>query len=248
MDGINELEILRPAAEEILATLKTIGERVQAELGGSPLTSAALANQNQEVIRRAMAQLVTRAAQRASELHRLKDEPAIARVVTRNGKGQQRTYYICRGMPPSGTGVDLASQRAPIGRLAALLPGDDVELDRVGWLEVLETEQLHPRRDRSGWDSAPTVFRAESFDARTAKSLRELLAAFLPSDEQDLMSQRKARRELKSWRRASDALSSGRWPCGINLFWTASKTKSFGCLWSLGSLCWDHLEREKRRR
>ena len=187
MNKINDIEALRPAALEILKTLDTVSARVGAELQGAPMTSDALANQNEEVIRRAMAQIVARASQRVSELHRLKDEPAIARIVARDVEGQEFTYYICRGMPPSGAGVRLASQRAPIGALASVLPGDSIELDRVGWLEVLENAQLRPQHDLQGWDSVPTVFRTEALDARTASSLKELLGALEPADDQDFM-------------------------------------------------------------
>lgn len=189
MDTANQIAALQPAAREILSTLGAIGERVRAELSGAPMSADSLANSNEEVRRKAMARLAARATQHTSELHRLKDEPAIARVVARNAKNHQITYYICRGEPPTGTGVQLASQRAPIGRLAALTPGDEIELERVGWLEVLESAHLRPQRDRLGWDSAPTVFRTGDWSAITADSLRDLVQEFAETSARDLMAE-----------------------------------------------------------
>src|SRR5437660_1619409 len=55
----------------------------------------------------------------------LASEPAIARVVVADEEGEQRTYYICRTTPVSGF-PNLASYRAPVGRLASLPIGSEL--------------------------------------------------------------------------------------------------------------------------
>lgn len=176
-------ETFKPVAREVLRAFEGISERVLDELSRSAMTADGLANLDPEVVRRAMERRDSWDVQRRSELHRLKDEPAVARVVAKDANGRKHTYYICRGVPPSSTGVLLASQRAPVGRLAALQPGDTVDLERPGTLEVLENAELRPARDRIGWDSAPTVFRVLRRRALTAESLRGLLEEVRPHDD-----------------------------------------------------------------
>jgi hypothetical protein len=183
MASADASEAIKPVAREVLQAFDGISGRVLDELARSAMTADGLANLDAEVVRRAMERRDSWDVQRRSELHRLKDEPAIARVVARDTKGRKHTYYICRGVPPSSTGVLLASQRAPVGRLAALQPGDTVELERPGTLEVLENAELQPSRDRIGWDSAPTVFRVLRRRALTAGSLRALLNEARPEDD-----------------------------------------------------------------
>jgi hypothetical protein len=54
-------------------------------------------------------------------------EPAIARVVVVDEDGEEKTYYICRTTPVSGF-PNLASYRAPVGRLASLAVGAEFTL------------------------------------------------------------------------------------------------------------------------
>lgn len=100
-------------------------------------------------------------------------EPAIARVVVVDEEGKERTYYICRTAPVSGF-QNLASYRAPLGRLASLAIGAEFTLPNGTVVEVLERAQLRPVALADGWDSRDTVVEAEHFGPLTIESLRAL--------------------------------------------------------------------------
>ena len=103
-------------------------------------------------------------------------EPAIARVVVvdKDKDRKKKAYYICRTTPVSGF-PNLASYRAPVGRLASLAIGAEFRLPNGTVVEVLERAQLHPNALADGWDSRNTVVEAEHFGPLTIESLRALL-------------------------------------------------------------------------
>lgn len=101
-------------------------------------------------------------------------EPAIARVLVVNQAGEQITYYICRATPVNGFS-NLASYRAPVGRLASLDIGSDFTLPNGTVVGVLERTRLRPSEEATGWDSIDSVIESESFGAVTIESLRGLL-------------------------------------------------------------------------
>ncbi len=113
---------------------------------------------------------------RRRSLEALTREPAIARVVARADDGELVTYYICRDQTPSGKflqGTRLAARNAPVGRLASLDVGD--ELETFG-LEVVEKAILRPHcRDRA-WDSRDSILKGASYGPITIVSMREALA------------------------------------------------------------------------
>ncbi|WP_295392466.1 hypothetical protein [uncultured Thiodictyon sp.] len=102
------------------------------------------------------------------------DEPAIARVVVEDEDCKRLIYYICRAAPPSGF-PNLASYRAPVGRLASLPVGTAFTLPSGTVIEVLERAHLRPARLPAGWDSRNTVIESDHFDPVTIESLRALL-------------------------------------------------------------------------
>lgn len=104
----------------------------------------------------------------------LASEPAIARVVVANEDGEQKTYYICRTMPISGI-LNLASYRAPVGRLASLSIGSEFTLPDGIVVEVIERAQLRPKALAEGWDSLDTLVETEHLGPITIESLRALL-------------------------------------------------------------------------
>jgi hypothetical protein len=117
---------------------------------------------------------------RVRELHILTTEPAIARVVAVGEDGKARTYFIARGTPtrPPRDGSLVASYRSPIGRLAALPVGSELEITtKTGTriLEVLEHAALHPRLKDERWDSVDSVVAGDGFGPFTVKSFAELL-------------------------------------------------------------------------
>ena len=101
-------------------------------------------------------------------------EPAIARVAVVDEDGQHRVYYICRTTPITGV-ANVASYRAPVGRLASLPVGSEFSLPDGTVVEVVERAQLRPSHLAEGWDSHDTVIDAESFGPVTIDSLRSLL-------------------------------------------------------------------------
>lgn len=101
-------------------------------------------------------------------------EPAIARVLVVNQAGEQITYYICRATPVNGFS-NLASYRAPIGRLASLDIGSDFTLPNGTVVKVLERTRLRPSEKAVGWDSIDSIIESESFGPVTIESLRGLL-------------------------------------------------------------------------
>jgi hypothetical protein len=86
---------------------------------------------------------------RLRELRVLSVEPAIARIVAEDEGGTQKTYFISRATPHRGPqdGSAAASYRAPIGRLAALPVGADIDVKTpagVVNLQVIERALLRP--------------------------------------------------------------------------------------------------------
>lgn len=104
----------------------------------------------------------------------LANEPAIARVVVKNDIGQEQTYYICRTTPLTGF-PNLASYRAPVGRLASLPVGAEFSLPNGTTVEVMERAQLRPTVLPAGWDSRNTIVEASQFGPITIESFRAFL-------------------------------------------------------------------------
>ncbi|MBX9894006.1 MAG: ATP-binding domain-containing protein [Nitrosomonas sp.] len=101
-------------------------------------------------------------------------EPAIARVAVLDEDGRQRVYYICRTTPITGVS-NLASYRAPVGRLASLPVGTEFSIPNVGIVEVVGRTQLRPSHLAEGWDSRDTIIEADDLGSFTIESLRSLL-------------------------------------------------------------------------
>lgn len=106
----------------------------------------------------------------------LTQEPAIARIAVVDEDGQQRVYYICRTTPITSV-PNLASYRAPVGRLASLPVGSEFALPNGDVVEVVERAQLQPSRLADGWDSRDTVIEADELGLFTVESLRSVLYA-----------------------------------------------------------------------
>jgi len=101
-------------------------------------------------------------------------EPAIARVAVLDEEGRQRVYYICRTTPITGVS-NLASYRAPVGRLASLPVGTEFSLPNGDVVEVVERAQLRPSHLAEGWDSRDSIIEADDLGPFTIESLRSLL-------------------------------------------------------------------------
>ena len=128
----------------------------------------------------------------------LASEPAIARVVVADEEAEERVYYICRTAPVSGF-PNLASYRAPIGRLASLAVGAEFTLPNGTVVEVLERAQLRPTAKADGWDSRDTVVEAQHFGPITIESMRALLTQVAGAEAtEDLLGQLLAEETVKA--------------------------------------------------
>lgn len=165
---------IEQVAGEALAQLESIAEASKSKLlDGRTLGSDALASINTMTSSSAI-QRLDQISQANRESYRvLVAEPAIARVVVVDQEGEEKTYYICRTTPVSGF-PNLASYRAPVGRLASLAIGAEFTLPNGTVVEVLERAQLRPSALADGWDSRDTVVEAEHFGPLTIESLRAL--------------------------------------------------------------------------
>lgn len=169
-------------ANDTLAQLDLISTAAKRKLEAGAVQGAdALANPNSLTAVSAIQQLDRISQVNMASYQILANEPAIARIVVMLGDGNERIYYICRASPVSGV-KNLASYRAPVGRLASLSIGDEFTLPDGTVVEVLERAQLRPIRSSDGWDSRDTMFEFEQFGTLTIESLRRFLAGQTSSD------------------------------------------------------------------
>ena len=168
-------------AKQILDYFEKTAASARAGLGGSfgPSVSS-LATVNTLTADRAMQNLTRISETRQRELRQLCDEPAIARVAVLDDSQQERTIFIARAAadPTPGGGVLAVSYRAPLGRLAAVPVGDEVEIKTPGGLrsfEVLERAALKPTQTADQWDSLNSVVHGPAYGPLTIVSLRALL-------------------------------------------------------------------------
>lgn len=186
-------------ADEALAQLESIAETAKGKLyDGRTLGSDALANINTMTSSSAIQRLDKIGQETRESYQVLVAEPAIARVVVVDEEGEEKTYYICRTTPVSGF-PNLASYRAPVGRLASLAIGAEFTLPNGTVVEVLERAQLRPNALTGGWDSRDTVVEAEHFGPFTIESLRALLTEVAGEEvTEDILSQLLAEESVKA--------------------------------------------------
>ena len=190
---------IEQVAGEALAQLESIAEASKSKLlDGRKLGSDALASINTMTSSSAI-QRLDQISQANRESYRvLVAEPAIARVVVIDEEGEEKTYYICRTTPVSGI-PNLASYRAPVGRLASLAIGAEFTLPNGTVVEVLERAQLRPSALADGWDSRDTVVEAEHFGPLTIESLRALLTEVAGEEvTEDILGQLLAEETVKA--------------------------------------------------
>ncbi|EPT6991251.1 ATP-binding domain-containing protein [Cronobacter turicensis] len=186
-------------ADEALAQLESIAETAKGKLyDGRTPGSDALANINTMTSSSAIQRLDKIGQENRESYQVLVAEPAIARVVVVDEEGEEKTYYICRTTPVSGF-PNLASYRAPVGRLASLAIGTEFTLPNGTVVEVLERAQLRPNALAGGWDSRDTVVEAEHFGPFTIESLRALLTEVMGEEvTEDILGQLLAEELVKA--------------------------------------------------
>ena len=120
-------------------------------------------------------------------LYKLKKEPIISRVIAVNEDEEEQVYYISRVMPISTNNKEVifSSYYAPIGRLASIPAGEDIELNIGGenkYFEILERVIYHVKNDGE-WDSINTIIEKEDTDRKTIESLRKYCNLNSQTDE-----------------------------------------------------------------
>lgn len=190
---------IEQVAGEALAQLESIAETAKSKLhDGRTLSSDALASINTMTSSSAIQRLDQISQANRESYQVLVAEPAIARVVVVDEEGEEKTYYICRTTPVSGF-PNLASYRAPVGRLASLAIGAEFTLPNGTVVEVLERAQLRPNALADGWDSRDTVVEAEDFGPFTIESLRALLTEVAGEEvTEDILGQLLAEETVKA--------------------------------------------------
>lgn len=190
---------IEQVAGEALAQLESIAETAKNKLhDGRTLGSDALASINTMTSSSAIQRLDQISQANRESYQVLVAEPAIARVVVADEEGDEKTYYICRTTPVSGF-PNLASYRAPVGRLASLAIGSEFTLPNGTAVEILERAQLRPNVLANGWDSRDTVVEAEDFGPLTIESLRALLTKVAGEEvTEDILGQLLAEETVKA--------------------------------------------------
>ena len=190
---------IQHVAGEALIQLESIATAAKSRLhDGRTLGSDALASINTMTSSSAIQRLDQISQANRESYQVLAAEPAIARVVVVDEEGEERIYYICRTSPVSGF-PNLASYRAPVGRLASLAIGAEFTLPNGTVVEVLERAQLRPAALADGWDSRDTVVEAEHFGPLTIESLRALLTEIAgEAVTEDLLGQLLAEETVKA--------------------------------------------------
>lgn len=190
---------IKQVAGEVLSKLESIASAAKAKLNdGHTPGPAALVNINAMTSGSAIQHLEQISQVNRESYQKLADEPAIARVVVVGGEGAKKIYYICRTTPVSGF-PNLASYRAPVGRLASLSVGAEFTFPDGNVVEVMERAQLRPNALADGWDSRDTVVEAEHFGPFTIESLRALLTEVAGEEvTEDILGQLLAEETVKA--------------------------------------------------
>jgi hypothetical protein len=131
------------------------------------------------------------------ENKKLKQEPAIAKIVIQNvASGEIEVFYVCRCAPPAGV-KDVLSYRSPMGRLVALEVGKRYDKgEKTGIQKYDETDivkvqdaRFIPVRKGGRWDSDKTEYRdAGAKNVITIDSLLRVLDSRVGEDE-DILTQ-----------------------------------------------------------
>lgn len=167
-------------ADNTLAFFTDTATDAKAKLAGSrPPSPDVFAAMNSLTTERAMQNLAGISGEERRVLEIICQEPAIARVVALNEKGDRETIFIARGTTrPKTAGVKVASYRSPLGRLAALPVGSWLDYDTPSGersLQIIEKAALKPSFSDDLWDSVDSVVHSTAFSPVTIGSFRALL-------------------------------------------------------------------------
>ncbi len=169
-------------AEGSLHVITAVAAKARERLGaGGQMGAETIASINAFTETKALRNLDRISDANISGYQILAREPVISRVRIREPDGSIRTIYICRvsPLPMAELSCEIASYRSPMGRLASLPIGEEVDFDHGGNIQVLEVIErtiLHPKEEHPDWDSINNTLQGVEWGPITVPSLRELLA------------------------------------------------------------------------
>lgn len=181
-EGTSVHDQIAPVAEQTLAHFEKTSAAASSALSSDrPITIdvfASVNTLNSDAMQKSL-DAVNQATR--ADLLQLAAEPAIARVVVRNSVGELKTIFIARagGVDHTKGEYLTASYRSPLGRLASLEIGDELEVGKGGSevvYKVVNRALLRPRKTVGEWDAHNTVFKSEDAGPVTIVSLRAALA------------------------------------------------------------------------
>lgn len=173
---------VRPVVEEALPTFAVISERAKQELrdgikGGGP---SAFASMNTFTDTKALNSRKRIDDEIRQSYRILSEVPSIARVVVVDDQGDKTTFYFSRTSSPAliDPPLKFASYRSPVGRLAELEVGEEIELRRGGEnvvYEIVEHARFQPIFSDQHWDARNAVLEGDGYGPFSVESFRALL-------------------------------------------------------------------------
>lgn len=172
------MDDLKAVAKEALDAFAAISDAAQKSLHQRGVTPDSLALYNPATFERTAADMRRINDQRESDCQKLRNEPAIARLVIADEDDQREILYVSSAGTVGGVGHAFCSYMSPKGQLAPLGIGDFRKIPLPGgarYFEVCEKITFKPKLLNEGWDSRPAVHFRENKPPQTILSLRELL-------------------------------------------------------------------------
>jgi hypothetical protein len=193
-----KVAIIEEAAGDILKAFESVSRQARGRLKGNPVSGRdVLASVNTLTLGHGLDAIEGLMQEERESLQMLLREPAIARVRIRDEHGVESSVFICRTTPISNSS-NYASNRSPLGRLAALPAGTELTVGhRI--LTVLEKEKLRPIVKADLWESENTEFEGLDFGVFTVERLRPFLRSTAAALEiPNLLSQLLEREQIKA--------------------------------------------------
>lgn len=179
-------------AEDTLSTFSEIADNATSKLGSEgSIGTDSFASSNTLTGNKAFQNLASIQQTNRDQLFKLRQEPAIARLVIEDDNENQEVIFIARNTNlPLPSGKIFASYRSPIGRLAEVKLGEEAKITLDGREQlfyVIEKTSFRPKKEADGWDSNQTQYRHYDRGTYSIESLRALLQAsdFDSADELD---------------------------------------------------------------
>lgn len=178
--GGSPSEALVMLAHDCLAYFEDAAATAAANLENEPDLSGEVFASINTLTGAALRNLSAISEEKRRDLEAVLAQPAIARLEVLNDAGEKETIYVTpAGAPrPTWGKARVASYRSPVGRLAAVPVGTDVEVRTPAGTksyELIERARLRPLRELSGWDARNTILDRLSGKPITVVSLRALL-------------------------------------------------------------------------